>query len=391
VVIFRLAWRNLVGAGIRTWLNVVVLSFAFVAIIGAQGLLEGMNQQATRAMIDAQYGGGQYWHEAYDPYNPLSLADAHAPLPEGLRSMIEAGSATPLLVVQGSIYPAGRMRPVLLKGIRPGQTILNIPSQFLNQAEFGTLPVIIGNRMARSTGLKVGDYVTVQWRDRDGTFDAKDAIVVQVMKTTVPTIDNGQVWLPLDQLQSMTELLQEATLVVLARTAREAPVVAGWIFRDTEYLLRDIKVLVQSKTIGSAIVYVILLFLAMIAIFDTQVLSIFRRKKEIGMLMALGLTRYKVMGLFTIEGALHSVLAALFGAIYGIPLLGYIARVGWTLPENADNYGFAIGEKLFPMYGAGLVILTTALVFIITTIVSFLPTRKIAQLKPHDALRGRLA
>jgi ABC-type lipoprotein release transport system permease subunit len=109
------------------------------------------------------------------------------------------------------------------------------------------------------------------------------------------------------------------------------------------------------------------------------------------MLMALGLTRYKVMGLFTIEGALHSVLAALFGAIYGIPLLGYIARVGWTLPENADNYGFAIGEKLFPMYGAGLVILTTALVFIITTIVSFLPTRKIAQLKPHDALRGRLA
>jgi ABC-type lipoprotein release transport system permease subunit len=129
----------------------------------------------------------------------------------------------------------------------------------------------------------------------------------------------------------------------------------------------------------------------MIAIFDTQVLSIFRRKKEIGMLMALGLTRYKVMQLFTIEGALHSLLAAVVGALYGIPLLGYIARVGWTLPENADTYGFAIGEKLFPMYGAGLIIATTAIVFVITTIVSFLPTRRIAQLKPHDALRGRLA
>ena len=84
MVIFRLAWRNLVGAGIRTWLNVIVLSFAFVAIIGAQGLLEGMNRQATRAVIDAQYGGGQYWHESYDPYDPFSLVDAHAPLPEGL-------------------------------------------------------------------------------------------------------------------------------------------------------------------------------------------------------------------------------------------------------------------------------------------------------------------
>ena len=106
------------------------------------------------------------------------------------------------------------------------------------------------------------------------------------------------------------------------------------------------------------------------------------------MMMALGLTRYKVMGLFTIEGALHSVLAALVGALYGIPLLGYVARVGWTLPENADSYGFAIGEKLFPMYGAGLIITTTTLVFIITAIVSFLPTRRIAHLKPHDALRG---
>jgi ABC-type lipoprotein release transport system permease subunit len=379
------------GSGIRTWLNVIVLSLAFVAIIGAQGLLEGMNRQATRAVIDAQYGGGQYWHNAYDPFNPLSLADAHAPLPEEMQNVIDAGAATPLLIIQGSIYPAGRMRPVLLKGIDPGQKILKVPSHFLNDQDAEALPIIIGNRMAASTGLKVGDYVTVQWRDKDGTYDAEDAIVVQVMKTTVPTIDNGQVWLPLAQLQSMTELEREVTLVVLAQNAVDNPPAAGWVFKDTDYLLSDIRVLVQSKTVGSAIVYVILLFLAMIAIFDTQVLSIFRRKKEIGMLMALGLTRYKVMQLFTIEGALHSLLAAVVGALYGIPLLGYIARVGWTLPENADTYGFAIGEKLFPMYGAGLIIATTAIVFVITTIVSFLPTRRIAQLKPHDALRGRLA
>ena len=48
------------------------------------------------------------------------------------------------------------------------------------------------------------------------------------------------------------------------------------------------------------------------------------------------------------------------------------------------------GEKLFPTYSAGLVIGTTVLVFIMTTIVSFLPTRKIAKLKPTEALRGKL-
>ena len=94
---------------------------------------------------------------------------------------------------------------------------------------------------------------------------------------------------------------------------------------------------------------------------------------------------------FTVEGALHAFLAALIGAVYGIPLLLYFVTKGWALPAGtADSFGLALSEKLFPTYSAGLVIGTTVLVFIITTIVSFLPTRKIAKLKPTEALRGKL-
>jgi ABC-type antimicrobial peptide transport system permease subunit len=59
------------------------------------------------------------------------------------------------------------------------------------------------------------------------------------------------------------------------------------------------------------------------------------------------------------------------------------------MPANVDSYGFAIGERLFPSFGAGLVAGTTLLVLVVTTIVSFLPTRRIARLKPTEALRGR--
>jgi ABC-type antimicrobial peptide transport system permease subunit len=55
-----------------------------------------------------------------------------------------------------------------------------------------------------------------------------------------------------------------------------------------------------------------------------------------------------------------------------------------------DQFGLALGEKLYPLYSGGLVIGTTGLVLVVTTIVSLLPTRKIAKLKPTDALRGRL-
>ncbi len=90
MTIFKLAVRNLLGAGMKTWLNAVVLSLAFVTIIWAQGLYKGMDNQASRAMIGAEYGGGQYWVESYDPYDPLSLQEAHRKLTGTLEDLVES-------------------------------------------------------------------------------------------------------------------------------------------------------------------------------------------------------------------------------------------------------------------------------------------------------------
>jgi ABC-type lipoprotein release transport system permease subunit len=390
MIIPRLALRNLFGAGLRTWLNVLVLSFAFVAIIWTQGLYVGMGEQVTYAMVDAEIGGGQYWHTNYDPYDPLTLTDAHGVIPKPLQEMIDDGQATPILILQGTVYPNGRFMPTLLKGIDSQQTILTLPSRFLNESE-QEFPALIGNRMAKSTGLKAGDSVTIRWRDANGTFDARDIQIVQVMKTSVQSIDQGQIWLPLSLIQELSGMTNQATLVVVAKGTENFPEVAGWEHKNLDYLLEDIRAVVKSKTVGASILYVVLMALAMLAIFNTQVLSIFRRKKEMGTLMALGFTRAKVIQLFTLEGALHGILAAIVAAIYGIPLLVTFAKHGWALPQAMDSYGFAIGEKLFPTYSAGLIIGTTILVLITTTIVSFLPTRKIAKLKPTEALRGKIS
>jgi ABC-type lipoprotein release transport system permease subunit len=134
---------------------VVVLSLAFVLIIWTQGLYEGVYAQAERASVDIILGGGQYWQEKYDPLDILSLEDAHAVVPDSLRSMVDAAQAAPILVVQGTLYPKGRIHPVLIKGIDPDQKLLSLPSQFLKTGE-DRFPALIGSRMAKSTGLAVG-------------------------------------------------------------------------------------------------------------------------------------------------------------------------------------------------------------------------------------------
>jgi len=386
----KLALRNLLAAGLRTWLNVIVLSFAFVAIIWSQGLYRGMSRYAAQAMTEVELGGGQYWHENYDPYNPLTLQEAHGPVPEPLAQLIQEGRALAILIVQGTLYPRGRFFPVLIKGIDPRQQILLFPSRYLENEQSEEIPAVIGSRMASTCGLKIGDTVTLRWRDKRGAFDARDLRIVHVMKTSVQSVDQGQVWISLDLLRKLTGLEGEATVITLAKGVNFNEAVPGWSYKSLDFLLRDIDEVVRSKTIGASIIYFVLLSLAMLAIFDTQVLSIWRRRKEIGTLMALGMTRAQVIKLFTIEGAMHAVLAAAVAALYGLPLLSFFARKGLGMPQVVDSYGFALGERIFPAYSAGLVISTVILIMVMTTIVSFLPTRRIAKLKPTEALRGRI-
>jgi len=387
MTILKLAIRNLRGAGIRTWLNALALSFAFVAIIFGQGMMQGMNKQAEDASTTFEFGGGQYWQKNYDPYDPLTLEESHAPLPPALESLAASGRASPVLVVVGSIYPQGRIKPVLLKGIDPAQKVLALPTAALGDTT-EELPLLIGSRTAAATGLAVGDYVTVQWRDADGAFDARDGRVVEIMQTSVGTVDIGQVWVSLDTLQRLAGMEGEATTVTVAKGTRNAPAVEGWSFRTPGYLLSDLHQAVQTKTVGQVIMFTVLFLLAMLAIFDTQVLSVFRRRREIGMLVALGMTRAQVIVMFTLEGALHSVLAAILGTLYGGLVFLYLGRNGFTIP-GGDTWGYALGDKLYPAFTAGLVMGTTLLVFVVTTFVSWLPTRRIAKLKPTDALAGR--
>jgi ABC-type lipoprotein release transport system permease subunit len=190
----------------------------------------------------------------------------------------------------------------------------------------------------------------------------------------------------------MSGLENEATIIVIGEKIQEQAGITGWIFKGHDYLLKDISDVIQSKRVGGAILYVILLFLSMLAIFDTQILSIFRRRKEIGTLMALGMIRSRIIALFTLEGAMHGILGIFVAALYGIPVLIYTAKKGIPIPSDTiEEYGFAITTRLFPTYSAWLIGGTILIVMITVTIVSYLPSRKISGLKPTEALKGKLS
>lgn len=379
---FQLAYRNLMGAGLRTWLNVSVLSFAFVLIILYNGILDGWNHQARNDTIAWEYGEGQLRNKDYDPYDPFTILDGHGVLPEKNQEGL-----TPILLRQGTIYPDGRMLSSLIKGIDAHQTIINIPTQKLKESK-ALLPVLIGKRMAESANLNEGDEVLMRWRDKNGTYDASNITIAGIFDCNVPNVDNGQIWMDIDKLWEITQLQGSATYYI---ASNDTPLsITDWKYFSQENLLQDITDMIEMKKYSSSIMYGLLLTIALLAIFDTQVLSIFRRQKEIGTYIALGMTRLKVVILFTFEGTMYSILAIILGSVYGIPLFMYLSKTGMGMPEVSQEMGVAVAERIYPVYGLSLFLNTVLLVVISATIVSFLPARKIAKMNPVDALKGKM-
>ena len=57
---------------------------------------------------------------------------------------------------------------------------------------------------------------------------------------------------------------------------------------------------------------------------------------------------------------------------------------------GVGDIGITMRSVIYPYYSIGLIVSTIVLVILAATIVSYIPARRIAKMKPTDALKGKL-
>ena len=385
---FQLAFKNLFHAGLKTWLNVFVLSLSFVLLIFYNGMIDGWDRQAQVDTQAWEIAEGQYWVPGYDKYDPYTLQEAHQALSVEVQRLIAANALVPLLVREGSVYPQGRQLGVIIKGMARQQQLLRLPSgDLLNVADLNSA-LLVGRRMAETLNVAVGEPLLLRWRDAHGAFDAREFTIVSIFDCDVPSVDVGQVYVALEVLQEMCQMPNEASILV--SSTDHIGTLEGWEFQPVEVLLADMTAIIKSKKAGGYMMTFMILLIALLAIFDTQVFSVFRRQKEIGTYIALGMTRRRVVSVFTIEGATNSILAAVLAAVYSAPIFIYLAHKGLYFGTMGEGTGLAMGEYIYPYYSLKLIATAVILIVVSATVVSYLPSRKIAKVNPTEALRGKI-
>lgn len=386
-MIFQIALKNFLRQGMRSFLNVVVTALAMVAVVFNLSLYNGFQDQAVRNMVATDVAGGHYRHSGFDLLSPMEWEDQTFQTP-GVLTSLPATDKTEVLVLQGQIFPNRRLFPVQLRGLEMGQSLLDLPFQKLEEWTIPVeeiIPIIIGKQMAGKSHLHIGDTVVLRWRDRFGAVDALDARVVDVVPLINPRIDEGVVWMRLDHLRQLTHREGEVSWVAVKQFQGEVG--------NTEYvppneLLKDILNLIEQDRKYAIIIWVILIFLAGISVFNTQYLNIFKRQREIGTLMAFGMAPSRIVRLFTVEGSLAAFSAVGVALVLGSIIFAWFQSVGLDVSHLAESQ-IPIRENIFLKIDPIEVAVSLLVISAIMIVVAWAPVRKISRVEATQALRGR--
>ncbi len=386
-MIKNIAFKNFCRQGTRALLNVIVIALTMVAIVFNLSLYNGFQKQAQLNMIRTDVGGGHYRVPGFDILTPTEWEDHTLIIPQRLKSLSPEAKAE-VLVLQGEIYPRRRLFPIQLRGINMDQMLLDLPLDKLKEETVdleNMVPIILGSKMAKRAKLSLGDNVVLKWRDKLGAVDALDALIVDVVPLLNPRVDEGVVWLRLDHLQQLTRRPQEISWVSVANSVGT---IEGLVYLSVDELTEDILNIIRTDRRYAVILWFIMIFLAGISVFNTQYLNIFKRQKEIGTLMALGMKPQRIVNLFVFEGGLAAGAAIILGFILGFLILGWFQRVGLDVSHLSESQ-IPVRENIFLEIKVWEVIATILVISSVIVGISWIPVRKISKLNPTLALRGK--
>lgn len=225
-----------------------------------------------------------------------------------------------------------------------------IEGQLFEQAD--SPGIIIGTKLAEKLRLRIGKKVVYTTTDANGEMVSAIERVSGIFKTGVSEVDSSMVLLPLSRAQkTLAYRDDEATLVavILADQRRAQPtrdtLAAQPIFSDAEILTwhesqPDLAGMIAMDKSGNYVSQMLIGLLVAAGILNTMLMSVLERKREFGVMMAVGLTPSSLFRLVMIESFWLAVVGLILGVIVTTPWFVYMNVVGIDLSAAYGDMDF---------------------------------------------------
>ena len=405
-LVSAIAWRNLWRNARRTWLTIGGIAFAVLLLLVVRSIQNGMFTMMIDSGTRLLSGHVQIQHPEYeaDPSLRHTIADASAVarrvamLPH-VAAVGQRASAHALVSFGERSYGAQVM------GVEPAaETALSTLPSSLRGGRYvqNFRDAVVGAGLARDLEAKVGDEIVVLGSTRDGTVAAMSATLVGVFETGIADVDRSVVQVPLPAFQEAFGLGDEAQAIVVrlddidridAFVAAGAGVVAGagdrlrWLsWRD---LMPEVVQMIQLKRVSTSLFFAILSLLVTFSAFNTFVMTVFERRREFGVLLAVGMKPARILTMVEIEALCLATLGIAIGLVLGLAIVAIVGRVGIPLGQAGAQllHSFHLPDRLYAVLSPDGLLLGPILMLVVIPLAAFIPALRILRLKPIDAMR----
>ena len=403
LTLIKISWRNIWRNKLRSLVVIFSIVFGLLGGIIIIAMSYGLNEERMNNAVDTYLSHIQIHNNLFsEDYNIKHTINNLDIIEKAISEDERVVSYSKRIVLNGMLSNSNGSYGIQVKGIDPDEEIkvTNTHEKIIDGEYFRSKrdnTILVGKKLADKLNLKLKSKVVITFQDenyeltsllyrvegifRSGNsrYDEMNVFVKNKSITKNLPGFNGYHEMPI--LLSDIELRGEVKKDLIPISSDN--IVEGW---------DDIsKELAYANEMLSAVLYIFMMIILSglsFGVINTMLMAILERRKEIGMLMSIGMNRYKIFMMISFETVFLSLIALPFGLITSYLIVEYYSVVGIDLSVvEAGLENFGVGTRLYFKVPNEEYFYVSLMVFVISIFSSIFPSIRALKINPVEATK----
>ncbi len=407
MALIKIAWRSIWRSKVRSSVVILAIAFGLLGGIFSSAWMNGMANQRVKDTFAYETGHIQIHDPGYVENEDVrrTISGVKEKL-AALDSEPRVVSATSRLRVSGMAATANKNMGVNVIGVDPEveETVFFLYQKVdSSTGSFVSLekrnPIVISRALAKELNAKVKSKIVLTFQDYNGEITGAAFKVAGIYKTDNTPWDKMHVFVTNRDLARVLEVPKDEAheIAIRVQDFEQAGLIQGelaalypdLLVQDWAELSPYLRLMSGYMDTMMALFMVIILGALGFGIVNTMLMVVLERTRELGMLMAIGMTRRRIFLMILYETVFLALVGAVVGEILSLVAIWHFGRTGIDLSNYAEGME-AVGYSAitYPMLEPYRYLQITVLVVLTAIVASVYPALKALKLQPAEAIRS---
>ena len=401
-MLVRMAWRNVWRNPRRTGVVVTAVSVGIAGVVLSMSINFGMIVGMVETAISTELGHVQVhatgWDE--DPELKVRLADGGSAAVAVLDRLPGVQAWAPRVRAEGLLTSPRSSAGVRVTGIDPErEASVSVLARSVTSGEFlaGTgRRILVGEKLARRLEIDVGDKVVLSVQVLGGDLTAEALRVGGLFRTPWGELDGGTIYMRLEEAQQLFGIGAAVSEIVVVATERArirgiqdslAARLPDTEVRSWEQLRPVLVYMIQLFDQQAVYVYVAVFVAMAFGIANVLMMAIYERVREIGILMAIGMSRRRLVASIVAESFFVTGVGLAAGFVAALAAVAAL-QDGIDLSMFAEGLAsFGVGTRIVPVLRTADFVVPMVVALLTAFVASLWPALRAVRFRPAEAVR----